>query len=252
MEQLEKRFYDLDELAQVTGVKRKSNNFKRDVRNTLEKWCYRDCWIDRKGTNIIEVPTTPEERLQEILVRQFHVDIQVNMYDFSCFITAFDEIDGFRSMPWESRADVFKTHYDIEVTERTLRKWCSTLLGEEMMSKGNGGSFWKTEYKDNEKVQSSVPEEEYNIYYKRRSELLTHIEDYTMDILHMNPELTYLKARREAWKQVYSFLWSEFDSCYYSCKDFQFKSWIENGELKEVIALAKEIRNKKQEASAVQ
>lgn len=63
MEQLEKRFYNLDELSEVTGIKRKSNNFKRDVRNTLEKWCYRDCWIDRKGTNIIEVPTTPEERL---------------------------------------------------------------------------------------------------------------------------------------------------------------------------------------------
>lgn len=247
MEQLEMRFYNLDELAQITGVKRKSKNFKRDVKNTLEKWCYRDEWKDRQGTTITHIPATPEERFQEILVRQFHVDIQVDMYLFSCFITAFDELDGFSSMPWEERATVLKKYYGVEVTDRTLRNWCSTLLNEDLMSKNTDGTYWKTEYKDNAKIQSPIPEEEYeryHEYFKRRAELRKCVEQFTLNILQENPDSTYREAYKAAWSLVYSILWSEFGCCYYTCKDFQFKSWIEKGELKEVIALAKEIAEK--------
>lgn len=247
MEQLEARFYNLDELAKLTGANRKSKNFKRDVENTLNKWAYKHEWVYGKGTVITHIPTTPEEILQEILVRQFHVDIQVKMYQLACFISAFKEIDGFSSMPWIERASVLKKYYDVEVTDRTLRSWCSTLLNEDLISKNPDGTYWKTEYKDNEKIQTPIPEEEYERckeYFKKRSELRKCVEESTLNILHINPDLTYREACKEAWKQIYSTLWSEFGCCYYSCKDFHFKSWIENGELKEVIALAKEIAEK--------
>ena len=69
MKQLEKRFYNLDELSEITGAKRHSKNLKRDVENTLTKWGYGYDWINHRGATILYIPTTPEERLQEILVR---------------------------------------------------------------------------------------------------------------------------------------------------------------------------------------
>lgn len=258
MEQLEMRFYNLDELAQITGVKRKSKNFKRDVKNTLEKWCYRDEWKDRHGTTITHIPATPEERLQEILVRQFHVDIQVDMYLFSCFILSFDEIEGFKSMPWEEREKVFEKHYGTKVSEKTLRSWCSTLLGEELISKNSVGSYWKTEYQGKKKIRTQIQLEDIEElenainYKKRRRELMKGIEEATQYYLKADPKITYKQASENAWHDLYSELWSEFGGCYYSCKDFRLKSWIEKGELKEVIALAKKIRNSKLEVLKAQ
>ena len=62
MEQLEERFYNFDELAEVTGINRQSKNFKRDVENILDKWAYRYKWEPRQGAFITHIPTTPEER----------------------------------------------------------------------------------------------------------------------------------------------------------------------------------------------
>ena len=244
MEQLEERFYNFDELAEVTGINRQSKNFKRDVENILDKWAYRYKWEPRQGAFITHIPTTPEERFQELLVRQFHVDIQVDMYAFACFVTAFDEIDGFGSMPWEERAGIFEACYGIKTTDKTLRSWCAKLIDQDVLDNGDDGSIWKTEYKGKEKIQSPIPEEEYetaNQYKKRRQELKKYIQEDIKSYLQTYPEMTYKEACKAAWKALYYTLWAEFHCCYYSCKDFYFKAWIEQGEVEPITKLAKEI-----------
>ena len=153
------------------------------MENTLEKWCYRDKWKDRQGTTITHIPATPEERLQEILVRQFHVDIQVDMYAFSCFVTAFTDIDGFDSMPWEEREKVFQEYLGRKVDKRTLSKWSKTLIEQEIMGKDCVGSYWKTEIIDKRKIRSPATEKEYEEYETRRRELMRRLEEFAMDAL---------------------------------------------------------------------
>ena len=78
MQQLEARFYTRSEIADITKAKLSdSKHFKRNAENTLTKWGYGYEWT-KYGATITHIPTTPEERLQEILIRQFHVDIQVD------------------------------------------------------------------------------------------------------------------------------------------------------------------------------
>lgn len=246
MDQLEKRFYNLDELAELTGVNRRANNFKRDVENILDNWGYGHDWINRRGATIKHIPETPEEKLQEILIRQFHVDIQTDMYGFSCFVTAFSEIEGFNSMPWGVRETAITSYFGIYVDERKQRKWCKKLFDQELISKSSYGSYWKTEIKDNVKIRTPLKTEkdyqDYDNYYKRRSQLL---DECTKNYLHYNPSLTIIQARNEAWKDVYTFLWAEFHCCYYSCKDIQFKAWVVQGDIEEIIELTNEIAKRR-------
>ncbi len=63
------RFYGRAEIAEITNISIAAHNFSRDVKDTLAKWGYGYDWINRRGVTITYVPTTSEERLQEILVR---------------------------------------------------------------------------------------------------------------------------------------------------------------------------------------
>ena len=244
MEQLEKRFYTLDELAEITGMNCKANNFKRNVENALTKWGYSYDWFNRRGATITGIPTSPEERLQELLVRQFHVDIQVDMYAFSCFVTAFTDIDGFDSMPWEEREKVFQEYLGRKVDKRTLSKWSKTLIEQEIMGKDCVGSYWKTEIIDKRKIRSPATEKEYEEYEIRRRELMRRLEEFAMDAMRQDPQLPYKEAVKIAWKELYSILWDEFNCCYYCCKTFQFTMWNDQGDLVEVYELIREISEK--------
>ena len=241
MEQLEKRFYNLDELSEITGINRKSKNLKRDVENTLTKWGYGYDWISHRGATIIHIPASPEERLREMLVRQFHVDIQVDMFSFSCFVTAFSDVEGFDNMPWGVRRDILYELTGKYYDERTLSNWARKLLEQEIMIKGTVGSFWKTEIEDNRKIRSSVPKEEVDSYYKRRTELL---DELTEEYKHVHPKASDREARKAAWGAVYDYLWAEFGCCYYSCKTFHFTAWNKQGDLAEVYELTREISGK--------
>lgn len=238
------RFYGRKEIAEITDISPKSNNFRRDVENVLAKWCYGYEWIPYKGVTITYVPTTPEERLQEILIRQFHIDIQVNVYAFACFVTAFTDIEGFISMPWKTREPLFREYLGRQVNERTLRRWMSNLLKSGIVSKGEDGSYWKTEIKGTMKIRSTVSEKEVEDYYKRRSELVQNLEEQTIEFLKFNHGLTYQEAKKEAWKDIYYTLWAEFGCCYYYCKSFHFTAWSAQGDLAEVYELTREISGK--------
>lgn len=241
MKQLEMRFYGRAEIAEITNISIAAHNFSRDVKDTLAKWGYGYDWINRRGVTITYVPTTPEERLQEILVRQFHVDIQVDMFSFSCFVTAFSDVEGFDNMPWGVRKGILYELTGKQYDERTLSNWARKLLEQEIMIKGTAGSYWKTEIKNNRKIRSSVSKQEVDSYYIRRAELLNELET---DYKRIKPKASDREARKAAWEAVYFHLWDEFNCCYYSCKTFHFTAWNKQGDLAEVYELTREISGK--------
>ena len=242
MQQLEQRFYDRNEIAVVTGANLSDDkHFKRNVESALSKWGYGSDWL-RNGVIITHVPTTKEERLREILIRQFHVDIQVDMYSFACFVTAFSDVPGFLCMPWKVREEEYHKYSGRFVTSRTLSNWCRKLIEQGIMCKGSEGSYWKTYIDDNGiKKRVMVEQKEALEYFNRRSELL---EELTWQLLKQNKIMSYDDARRVAWQNVYPYMWEEFHCCYYSCKTFHFTAWTEQGNLAEVYELTREISRK--------
>ena len=218
-------------------------HFKRNVESVLSKWGYGYDWM-RYGVTITYVPTKPEERLKEILIRQFHVDIQVDMYSFACFVTAFNDVEGFDSMPWKVREDEFRKFSGKFYTSRTLSRWCRRLVEQGIMCKGSTGSFWKTFIDEKgQKKRELVTEEEAQAFFKERSKM---IEELTWQIMKSSRKLSYDAARSEAWKFAVNSLWDREHCCYYSCKTFHFTAWNLNGSLAEVYELTRYISGKEQ------
>ena len=91
-----------------------------------------DLWLRNLHTG---KPETAEERLREILIRKLNLDVQVDAYAFACFICAFTDIGSFDSMPWEERAELMKYKYGVDVSDRTLRNWCSKLISSNIIQK---------------------------------------------------------------------------------------------------------------------
>ena len=115
MEQLELRFYTRQQIAEILSVNlQDSNHFKRNVESTLSKWGYAYQY-STPGVTIKSKPETAEERLKEILIRVLKLDVQINPYDFACFLTAFSDIDGFANMPWDKRAEILENVYNVKV-----------------------------------------------------------------------------------------------------------------------------------------
>lgn len=245
MEQLKKTFYSTSELAELTGAKEADKkHFKRNVESILTKWGYGSDWVNGHGTRIIHVPEMPEERLQEILIRQFHVDIQTEMYYFACFVTAFTDIPNFDSMPWAIREKEYEKYSGKFITSRTLSKWCRQLIEHEIISKGESGTYWKTTITtEHEKVREIISEAEAQEYFRRRSEL---VEKCAFELLKKTPSLSLEQAQRKSWKSVYQNLWGEFKCCCYFCKSFRFFAWNTQGWLAEVFELTREISGKEE------
>ena len=231
MLQLEQRFYSRMELAEILGVNiNDSSHFARNVKDKLTKWGY---GFDYKteGATILSVPTTAEERLKEIAIRQFNIDVQTDSYAFACFISAINELEGFDSMPWETRAKVFSSFSGVKVSDRTLRSWCSKLLKKNAVSKTGGTTYWKTAYENGRKIQTQVTKEETESYYNRRSELVAELVNAGME-------------QREAMGRVYKCLWSEFNCCYYCCKGFLVTAFSDEELMREIIELTCQITQK--------
>ena len=244
MQQLEQRFYSRSEIAEVLGVNIKdSKHFKRNVENKLNKWGY-GYHYETKGVTILKCPTTAEERLAEILIRQYNIDVQINPYAFACFITAFSDIERFASMPWGERATAFYDYSGVSMDERTLRNWCSKLMSQNIVVKCRDGTYWKTDIiGDKRKLRTQVSAEEARPYFARRAAL---VEAGTEKNLHNG--LSFKEARGTAWKEAYETLWTEYKCCYYICKTFSFSAFTENEReiLLEVYELVREIADKRQ------
>lgn len=240
MLQLEQRFYSRKEIAEVLGVNiNDSNHFAEKAKNRLKKWGYGFVYT-QAGVTIQTIPATAEERLAELMIREYNLDVQIAPYDFACFVIAFYDVDGFSSMPWEKRALELRKNYGVSITDRTLRNWCSKLLSLGIISKHTDGSCWKTEYINGVKHRTQVQKDEAQAYFNRRSEI---IEKETEKYRRAN--FDYKTARSMAWKYATQVLWDEYSCCYYKCKNFLFTAFAEenNESLLEMYELAREIKD---------
>lgn len=237
MQQLECRFYPRQEIAEVLAVNLKdSNHFAERVKGKLEHWGYAYKY-HKIGVEITEKPETPEAKLKEILIRKLNLDVQINVYAFACFVCAFTDIESFSSMPWAERATLMKYQYDIDVTDRTLRSWCSKLIGNNIVQKDGEVTFWKTEscgkYKFRRRVEPD--DEEMKRYFQKRSEYLEVAKEAALSA-GQNEKA----ANTNAWTSTLKTLWREFGGCYYTCKGFLFNA-IGEEYLYEIYELAQEI-----------
>ena len=206
------------------------------MKATLEKWGY-EYNYSRSGVEITGKPTLPEERLKEILIRKLNLDVQINPYDFACFLCAFTDIGSFDSMPWEERAEQMQLKYGVDVTDRTLRSWCKRLIGSDIIQKCGRETFWKTQRFGKEKYRTPVAadDEEMAQYFQKKHEYF--------EVAMLAAEeagKTGKEAAVAAWDATYKSLWREFGCCYYSCRGLIFNG-IGEEYIFEIYELAQEI-----------
>ena len=229
--QLELRSYPRAEIAEVLSVNPKdSKHFAERVRDRLTKWGY-GFRYSTPEVIITSKPETAEERLTEILAREYGLDVQINPVQFACFVTAFTEIEGFDRMPWGKRASAFYERFGFSVDERTLRNWCSRLIQWGIIARGVNATTWKTEIIKGKKRRVIVEEsdkEEMRAYFQRRSEILQE-------------EARSGLPKGEVWSNTYKRLWAEFSCCYYYCKCFDLSAFSESSDLCEIYELVHEL-----------
>lgn len=237
MQQLECRFYPRLEIAEVLSVNPKdSKHFKRNTTEKLNKWGYEYTYTP-EGVEITGQPELPEERLKEILIRKLNLDVQINPYDFACFLCAFTDIGSFDSMPWKEREIQMKLKYETEVTDRTLRSWCNKLIGKDIVQKCGRETFWKTQRFGTEQHRTKVSADD-----PRMAEYFQKKREY-FEVAMLAAEKAGKKGKEavlDAWDTTFKSLWREFGCCYYSCRGLLFNA-IEEDYIFEIYELAQEI-----------
>ena len=208
-------------------------NFKRNVENTLTKWGY-EYKYSRNSIEIVKAPESAQARLTEIMIREFKLDIQIDSLAFACFIRAFSEIDGFVSMPWGEREEIFKAAYGIEVSEVTLKRWSAKLVERGILTKQGEKRCWRTIInslgdKSRELVTGdSEAEAEARAYFADRAKLVKENKD-----------------KENAWGIASKQLWNKYGCCYYYCKGFDLVAYdnYTTGLFQEVYELVEQIIN---------
>lgn len=213
-ESLEKRFYPREELAAIAGLDAQGHNFSAKMKRNLTLWGYEYEFKPRRGFTITKVPTTPEEKLIEILRRDIHIDTQVNPLHFSCFMSAFVLIPNFFSMPWPNREALLREYFDVVITDRTMMHWRDK-LGESgyLTHSQSTRNLWHTFVQDGAKVREKVDPEspEYKTYCKLRSGILAGYA--AMGI-----------PARSVWGDMVHQLYKEY-GVYYYCKSIEFNGF---------------------------
>lgn len=103
---------------------------------------------------ITRKPKAPIERLTEIMVRVYDIDIQIDAFAFASFLFLLLCDETFVAMPWAERQRVMKEEMGIDVNERTLKSWASKLIKKDMLHKDKSvKEMWGTAYLDGEKVR---------------------------------------------------------------------------------------------------
>lgn len=211
MKQLEKRLYSRTELADITGRNPASGHFARDVRDDLTKWGYTFNWLRGQGASITRIPTTARERLAEIMIRQFGLDIQVDVYAFACFLYLILTMEEFACMPWAEREYEIWQQFEVSIAESTLRRWASRLLeGDNLHKDKSTRIYWRTTKFEGLSIREPIDaetDEDYIRYKTRRGELITEYTQMGLD-------------KSKVWKETFKQLWGEFGCCYYACPRF--------------------------------
>lgn len=205
MQQIEVRNYSRTEMAELLKVEITDSHFSRKVQSILTKWGYSFVY-SRKVIQITAVPSTAQERLNELLIREFDLDIRIDIGKFATFVYLLMD-EEFSSMPFGERANVMKQDYNIEVSEITLKRWYKKLVDYNVVETNRlRTTYWVSMYVDGQKTRMKVDEDdEGKIKYENRRRKLAekNIKD------GMNKADAYSSANLTCWK--------EFKCCYYSC-----------------------------------
>ncbi len=213
MEQLEKRFYAREELAQIAGLDIHDHNFSGKMKRCLNVWGYEYQFIPRKGFEITRVPETPEEKLVELLRREIHIDTQIDPYPFACFIFALSNIEEFSAMPWETRERIFYENFKLPISQRTMMNWRNYLFKVGTAFPISKRTLWHSYYKNGRKIQEIADRESplYKEYCVERSKLLDELPG------------DFVK-RKEKWGTMVKTLFTQY-GVYYYCFQIAFSAW---------------------------
>lgn len=224
MKQLELRFYDRNEIAEALSLNI-TKNFARDVKGKLDKLGYKYSY-SRKGVEIEAVPAAAADKLKEIMLRQFNLDIRIDTYAFACFMCLLMEDAEFTSMPWSVREQALKDLYGISISERTLRAWNTKLIKENIIHNDKQErTNWRTRY--NAALGIKVRE-----WVDGNEEMEQEMQQY---MKHRK----ILYAATKDWDNTLLTLWKEFGCCYYSCSTLVLNGLGE--EAQEIYELVKEV-----------
>ena len=210
MKQLELRPYSRQEIADVLGVNiEDTSHFKRNVENTLLKWGY-SFEYSRKQVKILRAPTSAAERLSELMIRLYDLDIQTDIYAFSCFLYSIAVYPEFNTAPWVEKSRILEDEFSVVVNDRTLRSWCTKLIDCGTLVKNKEQrSCWITGYYNGEKYRELVDGDQ-------------HLEETAA---RYRRDMSYAMKRLNDWNEVFSEMWEKYHFCVYYCYGFSFSAF---------------------------
>lgn len=231
MIKLEVKYYSRAEIADIIGVDSSDKHFARKIKDTLTNWGYTFIY-SRKGVTIEKQPTTIEERIAEIAIRELDLDVRVNPAEFATFLYLLTFDGDFQCCTWGERVKMMEV-YKIKTCEKTLRNWCKKLYELNIIKKDLSDVnrvLWITISYNGQREQKPVDDEydwkAYEYYCKKRQEIL-------------DAEMAKHGDRKLAWKNVFPQLWEKFHCVYYYCKPIDMNGIITK-EMKELFELVEQ------------
>lgn len=240
MKQLQKQFYGRQEIAELLKVDINDNkHFKRNIENKLTKWGY-SYEYSRKGVEITRQPETAEERLSEIIIREYDLDIQIEITEFANFIYLLLVDEEFVSMPWGKRVEYMKEQLDLDISESTLKRWAKKLLDMNLVAKDKiSRTYWATFYIDGEKQRVPVDNEDTEKAMCAYMEYRNQKKNEFVENGKRKGRKDYGKLNSDAWKYAMGEAWEKFHTCYYSCGSLCLNAIGE--EAQEIFELVEEV-----------
>jgi hypothetical protein len=244
MKQLKLGTYTREEIAKEFNLETSNKNFARKVKETLTKWGY-SFEYSRKQITITRIPTTADEKLAEILIREYGLDIQTETNAFAAFFYSIVVFPEFSSMPWEERAEFLEDEFGVCVSDRTLRSWCSRLLQTSTVVKDDSNKTrWITGYYQGEKYRELVDGDK---------ELEKLADDYRKSMKELLDKYKTIE-NKEKWSLVRKELWNKYKCCIYYCNTLTTTAF-DNTEsleiLQEMVELVNEIAEREPVETAV-
>ena len=135
IQKLEKRFYPRMEIAEIMELSTRDKNFADKVKTRLKNWGYKYIYIKRRGVEITGIPSTAEEKVQELLIRKLNLDSQTNLKAFAIMMYLLASDYEFATSPWLTRENIIWKEYGIEISESAMRNWAKKLAKEDILTK---------------------------------------------------------------------------------------------------------------------
>lgn len=225
----EKRKYSRQEIAEILELDMSDKNFSTKVKSRLTKLGFdkdEDFIYTSKEVTILWVPHSYEEKVT-YLVRLLGIDRQVDPIAFSTFLyrLALDGYNECNKMPWAERAIWLKEECDIDVTDRTLRRWTKKLIELGIITKDTSDyQCWCSSNIDGKTIREPV----------NTPELEKERDAYWQDYFKLKENTKDIENKKERADFIFRALWQKYHCKYYNCCCFVFCAWEENPIMKEL------------------